>query len=79
MFRIFTARIPAELVEFEHALYYSDGYLNQTRDHVKDLQKYLTENYGIAPMDHEKSSTSDGTVLLESSSLSISDEILTGQ
>ncbi|MGH3886382.1 MAG: hypothetical protein ACRDSZ_07400 [Pseudonocardiaceae bacterium] len=43
--RVFTSEIPAEVAEFERILHCSDGYLNQIRAHLRDLQDYLAENY----------------------------------
>ncbi|MGH4007357.1 MAG: hypothetical protein ACRDTH_04185 [Pseudonocardiaceae bacterium] len=41
---IFTSGDSAEIAEFERALHRSDGYLNQIRRHLRELQDYLAEN-----------------------------------
>jgi hypothetical protein len=46
--RIFTSGMPAEIAEFERALHRSNGYLNQIRSRLRDLQSYLATNYQVA-------------------------------
>ena len=52
--RVFTSGIPAEVAEFERALHCSDGYLNQIRGHLRDLQDYLAENCQAKSADRQK-------------------------
>lgn len=51
--RIFTSGMPAEIAEFERALRWSDGYLNQMRRHLCDLRNYLVANYQIISEHYE--------------------------
>ncbi len=59
--RVFTARVPAEIAEFELTLHRSGSYLNQIRHHLDDLQKYLISNYQITSGQPHTSSTGDAT------------------
>jgi hypothetical protein len=45
--RLCTYGVPAEIEEFEQALHRSNGYLNQIRRDLHDLQGYLITNYQI--------------------------------
>lgn len=49
--RIFTAGVSTEIAEFERTLHRSDGYLDQVRRHLQDLQDYLVINYEITSGD----------------------------
>jgi len=51
--RIFTPGMPTEVAEFERTLHRRNGYLNQIRHHLRDLQGYLARNYKIAS-EHDK-------------------------
>lgn len=77
--RIFTARIPAELTQLERVLYCSDGYLNKTRNHIRDLQNYLIVNYQIVSSVHNISSVDDSLVPPERPSPSTPETILIRQ
>lgn len=41
---VFTSGNSAEIAEFERALHRSDGYFNQIRRHLRELQDYLAAN-----------------------------------
>jgi hypothetical protein len=41
---VFTSENSAEIAEFERALHRSDGYFNQIRRHLRELQDYLAAN-----------------------------------
>jgi len=51
--RIFTSGMPTEVAEFEQTLHRSNGYLDQIRRHLRDLQSHLATDYQITP-EHEK-------------------------
>lgn len=45
--RLCTYGVPAEIEEFDQALHHSNGYLNQIRRDLHNLQSYLLANYQI--------------------------------
>lgn len=56
----FTSENPADISEFERGLH-GDGYLNQIRGHLRDLQYYLAVNYQqITSERHNKFGESGG-------------------
>lgn len=70
---IFTARVPAEMAEFERALHCSDGYLNQMRHHLRDLRNYLAATYQITSRYQEMPGADGSSVPLEPVSPSIAE------
>jgi len=51
--RTFTSGMPEEVAEFERILHCGDGYLNQIRRRLRDLQSYLATNYQVTS-EHDK-------------------------
>jgi hypothetical protein len=45
--RLFTSGIPTEIAEFERALHRNNGYLDQIRRDLQDLQNFLATRYRI--------------------------------
>lgn len=50
--RMFTSGTAAEMVQFEQTIHGSNGYVDQIRDHLRNLQNYLAMNC-LAAAEHE--------------------------